>query len=165
MRYIILVFCLIYTGSVFSQQTDSATLKVLKGAYQKLSNSEEFGTPYATTANHDTLHNRVLSLIRGGNMELLNGIIQTKGFSDFIVAKGMEWGTVKDLDFIFLILGQILDEMPDDIGVKPSEIVEESFLGDKSRIEIWNYLDKRGNKKDFRVTFTNGQITNFMIWL
>lgn len=98
-------------------------------------------------------------------MELLNGIIQTKGFSDFIVAKGMEWGTVKDLDFIFLILGQILDEMPDDIGVKPSEIVEESFLGDKSRIEIWNYLDKRGNKKDFRVTFTNGQITNFMIWL
>lgn len=121
--------------------------------------------PYKVTVNHDTLQNRILEMARKERFDDLLRIFETPGFANFIVVMENKWGIIKDRNSVVMMLAKTVSEMPDKMSEKPTSVIEDNDFGDRSRIEIWDYVDKNGAKKDFRVTFINGQITNFLVWL
>lgn len=155
-----LLFVLLIACSVqgFSQQSNP----VMASAAAALGD-EDLNTSYQPNVNHKSLECQLMKMIVCGKDSAVMEILKTRGFSTFIVTNGENYITPTSENDILRYYNKFKALLPYTVSATPTGVKEEFIFNDRSRYEIWDYINKENRKSTLVVTFTNGQITNILI--
>jgi hypothetical protein len=116
------------------------------------------------SADHLHLRGKVLAMIKDSRFDELLEIFNQKDFgsSGKIVyeTRSANWvNNIETSEEFLLFLKEIQSTLPKKIKLTPTDIKEESYpWGDYSIVELYEYINTKGEKMELFVKFFNGQI-------
>lgn len=160
MKYPILLLLLTIRLLAASQTEPPSIIIIGSGLAEH--NSIDLTQPRPASANHDTLHNRMLKEIINGNDSLVFNIMSLSGFSDFAVVENRAYESIGDSFYLRRELVALRSCFRDHPTFLPDRVNCDTLLGDTSRAESWTFFFTGKKKAELTVLFNNHQLTNFL---
>jgi hypothetical protein len=116
------------------------------------------------SVNHLHLRGKVLSMIKDSRFDELLEIFNQKDFDNsakiVYETPTTNWVEIIETSEEFLsFMKEIKSTIPNKIKLEPTEIKEDSYhWGDNSIVELYEYINTKGEKIELFVKFFNGQI-------